>query len=139
MAEDEWIEQPDDGFIGYVGPILNKPFTDGIGHFRFISEKRHSNRAGYVQGGMLMTFADRAMGVTARQHDMGRNHVTIQLDMHFMSAVAIGCTVDIYCKIVKSTRTLVFVQGDICVDGEIGAVAHGIFKVLSQRSLRGES
>ena len=132
MTDDNWTEQPDDGFIKYVGPIHNKPFTAGVGHFRFVAEMRHRNRAGYVQGGMLMTFADRAMGVTARQNDMDRNHVTVQLDMHFMSPATIGQPVDIFCKIVKSTRTLVFVQGDICVDGEVVAVAHGIFKVLAR-------
>jgi acyl-coenzyme A thioesterase PaaI-like protein len=134
VVDHEWIEEPDDGFIDYVGPVFNRPFAGGVGRFRFLAEKRHRNRAGYVQGGMLMTFADRALGMTARQHDLSRNHATVQLNMHFVAPVAIGRAVEIVCTIVKSTRTLVFVQGNLFVDDEVVATAHGIFKILATRT-----
>jgi hypothetical protein len=35
---------------------------------------------------------------------------------------------------VKSTRTLVFVQGNLFVDDEVVATAHGIFKILATRT-----
>jgi acyl-coenzyme A thioesterase PaaI-like protein len=133
LIDENWTEQPDDGFVSLVGPILNRPLGGNSGHFRFFAEKRHQNRAGFVQGGMLMTFADRAMGVTARQNDMDRRHATVQMNVHFLAPVAINQNVDIFCEIVKSTRTLVFMEGRICVGDEIVATAQAIFKVIAAK------
>src|SRR5512147_546124 len=59
-----WEAYGDDGFIGLVGPFWTR--QDGDTHrYAFLAEPKHHNRRGVVQGGMLMTFADRSMGMTA--------------------------------------------------------------------------
>ncbi len=124
------VDETDDGFIGLVGPVYSLPFSDGVGQFRFVSESKHRNRAGYVQGGMLMTFADRAMGRTARQSDPDRRQATAQFDMQFFEPVKIGETVDITCTIVRQTRHLVFMRGDLSVAGRPVATAQGLWKII---------
>src|SRR5262245_4150797 len=53
----------DTGFVGLVGPFWTR--QEGDKHlFAFTAAKKHHNRRGVVQGGMLMTFADRSMGMT---------------------------------------------------------------------------
>lgn len=123
-----WSAIEDDGFIGLVGPILTcdqDPF-----HYRFDAVTKHKNRAGFVQGGMLMTFADRAMGTAARSHVPDRRQSTVQFDMQFMRAVRIGETVDIKCEVLKETRTLIFLEGKLTVEGEVVAAARGVWKII---------
>ncbi|WHA44105.1 PaaI family thioesterase [Agrobacterium larrymoorei] len=125
-----WSALEDDGFIGLVGPILacdQDPFR-----YRFDAVKKHRNRGGFVQGGMLMTFADRAMGTAARNHDPGRQQSTVQFDMQFMRAVRIGEVVDIRCEVLKETRTLIFLEGKLTVAGEIVAAARGVWKIIQR-------
>ena len=94
-----WQRIEDDGFIGLVGPIFYLPFEDGVGRFRFSAEAKHQNRSGFVQGGMLMTFADRALGMTARNGYLPRRQATVQLSMDFARTVTIGEDVEMECRV----------------------------------------
>ena len=129
-AQPIWTDIEDDGFIGLVGPISYQPFEDGIGRFRFVAEAKHKNRGGFVQGGMLMTFADRALGMTARQKHAARAQCTVQLDMHFIRTAKIGQTVEMHCRVVRETRTLIFMDGELTCQGEILATARGVWKII---------
>jgi acyl-coenzyme A thioesterase PaaI-like protein len=80
---------------------------------------------------MLMTFADRALGFTARHHDFSRKQATVQLDVHFIRSVRIGDSVDMACRVVHETRSLVFVDGTMSVMGETVATARGVWKILA--------
>ena len=53
----------DTGFIGLIGPWWMRKQGDSY-EYAFLAEPKHHNRRGVVQGGMLMTFADRSMGMT---------------------------------------------------------------------------
>ena len=122
----------DDGFIGLVGPIYHLPFDGSeISMFRFYPEAKHRNRIDVVHGGMLMTLADRALGFTARRGDMARKQATVQLDVHFVRSVKIGETVDFVGRVIRETRTFVFVDGVMTVGGETVLTARGLWKVWS--------
>ena len=54
----------DDGFIGLVGPIYRREHGERW-QFGFRAEAKHANLRHVVQGGMLMTFADRGLGRNA--------------------------------------------------------------------------
>jgi uncharacterized protein (TIGR00369 family) len=127
--DDEWTEVEDDGFIGLVGPIFHKPFEGGIGRFRFLGEAKHRNRNGVIHGGMLMTFADRALGMTARQ-GQSRAQATVQLDVHFIRPAMISKPVDIECRVLRQTHSLIFMDGVITCDGELVATARGVWKLI---------
>ncbi|MBP2511709.1 MULTISPECIES: PaaI family thioesterase [Agrobacterium] len=127
---EEWQIEDDDGFIAHVGPVYHVPFSAGEGRFRFVAEPKHRNRAGFVQGGMLMTFADRAMGRTARQSDEKRAQATAQFSMQFYEPVRIGECVEIVCTIEKQTRHLVFMRGELLVSGRQVASATGVWKII---------
>ena len=62
-AANGWEAYTDEGFIGLVGPLWTRMEGD-TRRFAFKAEHKHHNRRGVVQGGMLMTFADRTMGMT---------------------------------------------------------------------------
>ena len=76
-----------------------------------MAEPKHHNRRGVVQGGMLMTFADRSMGMTCWYANERQPQATVQLDMHFVDAVQVGEFVEAKCKVVRRTRSLIFMSG----------------------------
>ena len=73
-----WEPYRDEGFIGLVGPFWMRRSGDSY-LYAFMAEPKHHNRRGVVQGGMLMTFADRTMGLAAYQ-EVRQGVVTIQMD-----------------------------------------------------------
>jgi uncharacterized protein (TIGR00369 family) len=125
----EWIEIEDGGFIGLVGPIFHKPFHGGISRFRFVGEAKHKNRNGFIHGGMLMTFADRALGMTARQ-GQSRAQATVQLDVHFIRPAMINEAIEMECRVLRQTDSLIFMDGTITSSGEVVATARGVWKII---------
>jgi len=127
-----WRPYGDDGFIGLVGPLWEQPCGEGT-RYAFLAEPKHHNRRGVVQGGMLMTFADRAMGMTAWHANGRRPQATVQLDVHFVDAVQIGEFVEARCEIVRRTRSLAFMRATLVVGERVVATASGLWKVLEKR------
>src|SRR5215210_9444946 len=104
-----WEAVDDSGFIGLVGPILRRAHGD-YDEYGFVAEPKHANMNNVVQGGMLMTFADRAFGRTAWQA-AGRSTATIQFDMQFVSAAQLGEFIETRPEVVRRTSALVFIRG----------------------------
>jgi uncharacterized protein (TIGR00369 family) len=126
-----WEPYTDDGFIGLVGPFWSRPDGDAF-RYAFRAEPKHHNRRGIVQGGMLMTFADRAMGMTCWHANGRQPQATIQLDVHFIDAVRIGEFVEAHCRVVRRTRSVVFMSGELMVGMRVVASANGVWKTLGK-------
>jgi uncharacterized protein (TIGR00369 family) len=119
------------GFIQLIGPMWQRE-VDGELEFALLTEDKHHNRRGLVQGGVLMTFADRTCGITAR-HVLGKLTMamaTVQLDVHFVESGKIGETLISRPRVVRATRSLVFVSTEVTVDKRCIAMANGVFKIL---------
>src|SRR5262245_8206662 len=124
----DWTEMIDEGFIELVGPVSYRKISDSVYGFRFASQGKHRNRSGVVHGGMLMTFADRGMGTTAREYT-GRPQRTVQFDMRFIRPVEINETVEMTCKVLQATRRLVFMSAELHVQQQLVASASGLFRI----------
>jgi uncharacterized protein (TIGR00369 family) len=119
------------GFIQLIGPMWQREINGEL-EFALPTEDKHHNRRGLVQGGVLMTFADRTCGITAR-HVMGKQTMamaTVQLDVHFVESGKIGETLISRPRVVRATRSLVFVSTEVTVDKRCIAMANGVFKIL---------
>jgi acyl-coenzyme A thioesterase PaaI-like protein len=126
----------DTGFVGLVGPFWSRPKKTETGdsfEYAFLAEDKHHNLRGVVQGGMLMTFADRSMGRTCFYANEQQPQATVQLDMHFIDAVQVGEFVECRAKVVRRTRSLVFMSGELVVGERIVATANGVWKTLGKR------
>jgi acyl-coenzyme A thioesterase PaaI-like protein len=127
-----WEPYTDKGFIGLVGPFWTR--TEGETHlFAFTAAHKHHNRRGVVQGGMLMTFADRSLGMTAWYANERQPQATVQLDVHFIDAVQIGEFVEARCKVVRRTRSLLFMSGEFVVGSRVVLSANGVWKTLRKK------
>ena len=130
-AKAGWEPYSDDGFIGLVGPVWMRQNGDSY-LYAFKADPKHHNRRGVVQGGMLMTFADRSMGMTCWYANERQPQATVQLDVHFIDAVQIGEFVEAKCKVVRRTRSLVFMTAELLVGSRVVATANGVWKTLSR-------
>ena len=125
-----WTILEDDGFIGYVGPLWYR-LNDGRHEYAIEGQGKHRNRRGFVQGGLLMTLADRTCGMTARYESGSEHLATIQMDTHFVDAARIGELLVSVPRMVRSTRSLIFMSTEVTVDGRCVALANGVFKVMT--------
>jgi len=126
-----WEAYSDDGFIGLVGPFWQK-FEGDTPRFGLLVEPKHHNRRNVLQGGMLMTFADRSMGMTCWYANGKRPQATVHLDVHFVDAVQIGEFVEAQCKVVRRTRSLIFMSAELVVGARVVGTANGVWKSLGQ-------
>ena len=117
------------GFIQLIGPLWQR-VVDGVPEFALATEDKHHNRRGLVQGGVLMTFADRTCGITARHVTTKQTMATAQLDVHFVESGKIGDILMSRPRVVRATRSLVFVSTEVTVDKRCIAMANGVFKIL---------
>src|SRR6516162_5473852 len=126
LKSDGWSIVETTGFIHLIGPLWHR-LVDGHHEYALIAQDKHHNRRGLVQGGVLMTFADRTCGITAR-HVLGKQTqamATIQLDVHFVESGKIGEVLISRPRVVRATRSLVFVSTEVTVDRRCIAAANG--------------
>lgn len=131
LAEAGWERQTDEGFIDLVGPLWRLRDND-VDRYAVHTMPKHRNRRGVVQGGMLMTLADRAMGATARRNDPGVAQATVQMNMNFIDAAQIGELLVAECRIDRSTRSLVFVSGVLTQGSRTVGTCSGVWKILGK-------
>ena len=133
-----WVVQREDGFIGLVGPFWSK-IHDGRRRFGFLAEERHANLVGIVQGGMLMTFADRGLGIMAWEAAAGRPSVTASFEMQFVGAGRIGGFIELEGEVLRRTASLVFMRGLVWAGRGLVASCQGSWKILSERRAGADS
>jgi len=124
-----WSAVDASGFIALVGPLWQR-VVEGVHEYALIAEDKHHNRRGVVQGGVLMTFADRSCGMTARFVSGSPSLVTVQFDTQFIDAARIGEVLISKPHVVRATRSLIFVTTEISAGERCVAMASGVFKVM---------
>lgn len=129
LKSDGWSIVETTGFVHLIGPLWQR-VVDGEHEYALVAQDKHHNRRGLVQGGVLMTFADRTCGMTARYVSGKPMLATVQLDTHFVEAGKIGETLISKPHVVRSTRSLIFITTEVRVEKRCIAMASGVFKIL---------
>jgi acyl-coenzyme A thioesterase PaaI-like protein len=124
-----WTIVDTTGFLSLVGPLWQR-LVENEHEYALITQDKHHNRRGLVQGGLLMTFADRTCGMTARYVSGRPTLATVQLDTHFVDSGKIGETLISRPRVVRATRSLIFVTTEVTVDKRCIVMANGVFKIL---------
>src|SRR6185295_11119541 len=85
LTADGWTVMDDDGFINLIGPLWHRALG-AAPEYAIVGQDKHRNRRGVVQGGVLMTLADRTCGMTARFVSGVESLATVQMDTYFVDA-----------------------------------------------------
>jgi acyl-coenzyme A thioesterase PaaI-like protein len=117
------------GFLHLIGPLWQR-LVGGTYEYAIVAEEKHHNRRGLVQGGVIMTFADRACGMTARFVSGKPQLATVQLDVHFVDAGKIGEMLIARPHVVRTTKSLIFITTEVTAGDRVLAMASGVFKIL---------
>ena len=127
QSDTEWVPVDNSGFSAVAGPFFRSAATEGPVRYSFVAAEHHLNNIGIVHGGMVMTFADFAMGAAVADEN-GKMPTTIQLDVQFIGSARLGDRVEIACRTVSETRNMLFLDGIVSVGGVITATARGVWK-----------
>lgn len=119
------------GFMKHNGGLEFRTISESEYQFRARVQDIHLNPGGITHGGFIMSLLDSGMG-TAAHRALGEHSraATISFDVKFISASRTGDLLMGTAKVLKKTRSLVFMQGEMRCGGQIIATAEGIWKVL---------
>ena len=124
------MDETNKGFMKHLGGLELKQISETQYEFIVEVKEMHLNTGKIAHGGFLSTIADTGMGTAAHRVAGDRRCVTINLDMKFISAGQKGDKLKGDVKILKKTKTLVFINCEISNDKGIVVSASGTWKIL---------
>ena len=124
------MDETNQGFMKYLGGLDLKKINDTDYEFAVEVKEIHLNTGQIAHGGFLSTIADTGMGTAAHQVAGDRRCVTINLNLKFITAAKLGEKLNGKVKILKKTKTLVFINCEINNAKDIVVSASGTWKIL---------
>ena len=103
-------------FLEHIGPIQARE-EGGDLVFGLRAEERHCNHRGTIQGGLLSTFADFALGraIEAGAED-GKDRATVSLTVDFLRPAKPGDWIESRTRVERVGGTLSFADVSLTVD-----------------------
>ena len=120
------------GFMKHNGGVLFRNISDTEFEFKSTINDNHLNAAGITHGGYLSALVDAGAGTAAHRSAESAPCVTISLDLKFIGSSKAGDEIIGYVKILKKTKTLVFLFCELKCDNKIITSATGIWKILKK-------
>ncbi len=120
-----------EGFVAVNGPLYTRRAGAGV-QVGFRVEDRHTNPMKICHGGMLASFADMLLPMTAHHlcpKAKGRFLPTISLQIDYLAIAPLGAWVQGEAQVLRVTRSMIFMQGLVTADGVNVARASGVFKI----------
>ena len=125
------MDESKKGFMKHLGGLSFKKIDNENYQFSAKVLDTHLNTGGIAHGGYLATIADAGMGTAAHMIASGKRCVTINLDIKFVSAGKLNDQLLGKVKVLKTTKTLVFIYCEILDSSrKVIASASGVWKKL---------
>ena len=118
------------GFMKNNGGLLFRSISDNEYEFKSIINENHLNAAGITHGGYLSALIDAGAGTAAHRTADNAPCVTISLDLKFIGVSKVEDEIIGHVKILKKTKTLVFLFCELKCNGKIITSASGVWKIL---------
>lgn len=122
------------GFSGLTGPYFVR-MGEGAPVLGFRVEERHLNPSGVCHGGALAAFAD-YLAVIVR-HVAGATDFstpTVTLSIDYLAPVTLGSWVELNGRLLRRTKSLLFGDGVMQVDGAVVTRVDAIFTLGRPRA-----
>ena len=118
------------GFMKHNGGVLFRNVSETDYEFKSTINKNHLNAAGITHGGYLSSLVDAGAGTAAHRAAENAPCVTISLELKFIGSSKEGDQILGRVKILKKTKTLVFLFCELKCNNKIITSATGIWKIL---------
>ena len=118
------------GFMKHNGGLLFRNVSETEYEFKSTINENHLNAAGITHGGYLSALIDAGAGTAAHRSAENAPCVTISLDIKFIGASKVGDEIIGHVKILKKTKTLVFLFCELKCKDTIITSASGVWKIL---------
>ena len=122
------------GFMKHNGGVMFRNVSESEYEFKSVINKNHLNAAGITHGGYLAALIDAGAGTAAHRSAQNAPCVTISLDLKYIGASKIGDEIIGNVKILKKTKTLVFLFCELRCNDKIITSASGVWKILKIKS-----
>jgi uncharacterized protein (TIGR00369 family) len=119
-----WTTKERGLFIDVFGKMWTRPLPDGRGQLRLWPTRILGNANGVMHGGAILGFIDMALfaGAAMAGSPGALKAVTLDCTTQFLAPVRLDEPVDALVEIIRETKRLVFVRGDV-VQGDTRAAA----------------
>ena len=118
------------GFMKYNGGILFRNISETEYEFKSTINENHLNVAGITHGGYICALIDSGSGTAAHRVANNLQCVTISLDIKFIGTTKLGDEIIGFTKILKKTKTMVFLICHLKCENKTIASASGVWKIL---------
>ena len=118
------------GFMKHNGGVMFRSISETEYEFKSTINENHLNAAGITHGGYLSALIDAGAGTAAHRSADNAPCVTISLDLKFIGASKKYDEIIGYVKILKKTKTLVFLFCELRCDNKTITSASGVWKIL---------
>tara|TARA_B100000700_G_C14371080_1_gene545986 strand:+ start:144 stop:542 length:399 start_codon:yes stop_codon:yes gene_type:complete len=119
-------------FMKHNGGLLFKKNSESEFEFKTIINKNHLNSAGITHGGYIASIIDSGAGTGAHIAANNSRCVTISLDIKFIGTTKLNDEIVGFVKILKRTKTMVFLICHLKNKEQIIASASGVWKILNK-------
>ena len=123
------------GFMKHNGGILFRNISDTEYEFKTTINENHLNAIGITHGGFICSLIDAGAGTAAHRCAGQTPCVTVSLDLKFIATTKVGDEIVGFTKILKKTKSMVFLICHLKSKDKIIASASGIWKILKQNPL----
>ncbi len=123
------------GFMKHNGGILFRSISETEYEFKTTINENHLNAIGITHGGFICSLIDAGAGTAAHRCAGQAPCVTVSLDLKFIATTKIGDEIVGFTKILKKTKSMVFLICHLKSKDKIIASASGIWKILKQNPL----
>ena len=118
------------GFMKHNGGLMFRSISEIEYEFKSTINENHLNAAGITHGGYLSALIDAGSGTAAHRAADNAPCVTISLDIKFIGASKVGDEIIGNVRILKKTRTLIFLFCELNCNKKIITSATGVWKIL---------
>ena len=124
------MDETKKGFMQNIGDLSFKKIDESNFQFNIKVLEKFLNTGGIAHGGFIATIADTGMGNAAHISADNKRCVTISLDIKFISAGKFNEEIVGKVKVLKKTKSLVFISCEMFGEKSIVAAASGVWKIL---------
>tara|TARA_B100001559_G_scaffold312647_1_gene310640 strand:- start:1224 stop:1622 length:399 start_codon:yes stop_codon:yes gene_type:complete len=120
------------GFMKHNGGLLFKKISENEFEFKTIIKENHLNAIGITHGGYIASIIDSGAGTAAHRSTDNTACVTISLDIKFIGATKLNDEIIGFVKILKRTKSMVFLICHLKNNQKVIASASGVWKILKK-------